>query len=84
MVVVSGVVVVGHVRSTLPSMPPCFLESAPFQRREPAVSDKASAIAAQGARPPQKFPNEGAPACLPLLQYMLSARCRLGQKLPDP
>jgi len=30
----------------------CFLESAPFRRRDPAVSDKASAIAAQGARPP--------------------------------
>ena len=51
--VVSGVVVVGHVRSVLPSMPPCFLESAPFRRRDPAVSDKARAIAAQGARPPQ-------------------------------
>ena len=31
--VVSGVVVVGHVLRTLPSTPPCFLESAPFGRR---------------------------------------------------
>jgi len=32
----------------------CFLESAPFRRRDPAVSDKASAIAAQGAAAPSK------------------------------